>query len=318
MAMMRNVSKSTPVMAAALAAASLLAAPAANAEQSTQSVSSKVIAARSGDLAQMRHQDDRKRDFGLHDSEDLDGGHKDQRVQHSDRRYQDDDRNRDRDRGRDGDADRNRDRDHNRDNDWNRNRDNHDNRYSDRNGHRGNTTLINCGSGDYKATTCVVRAGFRIRDARIYKQKSRTDCDRGRNWELQGNRIWVNDGCRAIFEVSSTIYPGNRYRHDRAPWADKRYGGDVWGRDGQRYHIRSREGRIAANACERHASRRAWNRGRINEGYVGRPDIDFGRYGDVRVSGVMRIDGRGHKGDRFIQTRCYVENGHVVDFDVRR
>ncbi len=39
------------------------------------------------------------------------------------------------------------------------------------------------------------------RDARIVRRLSDTPCREGQNWGRTSNRIWVDDGCRADFEV---------------------------------------------------------------------------------------------------------------------
>ncbi|MGV3615843.1 MAG: DUF3011 domain-containing protein [Fimbriimonas sp.] len=41
-----------------------------------------------------------------------------------------------------------------------------------------------------------------IRDVRLARQLSDKPCREGRTWGHDGNSIWVDDGCRAIFEVT--------------------------------------------------------------------------------------------------------------------
>jgi hypothetical protein len=55
---------------------------------------------------------------------------------------------------------------------------------------------ISCGSSDGKRAYCRVP----WRDARLVRQDSKTDCMRGRNWDMGRDGIWVDDGCRGIFQ----------------------------------------------------------------------------------------------------------------------
>ncbi len=351
--MMRKTSKSTLVTAAAFAAASLLAAPAALAEPNVNAAStggSVKIAARSGDPSALKAEHAPPRYQGHDDKRKHDNrNHPNVRDQRDSRDYRNDrdlsggkdyrginDRDRDRDRRRDDRADNRRDHDHR---DFDRNRSGHDTRHRDyrdwgddrrggqyaNRGRNGRTALITCSSGDYRVQRCNINVGFQVRDARVHKMRSRADCIRGRDWNINGRTLWVKDGCRAVFEVSATMLPGNRR------WTDNRYSGsrtrDPWGHD--HYHNRTYPGvdnrsaiRIAANrqaiqACLRRGSQVAWNQSMYNEGYAGVPKIKVGRRGKLHVTGKMRVEGRNGYG-RLASSRCVVNNGYVEEFVLGR
>lgn len=61
---------------------------------------------------------------------------------------------------------------------------------------RGGGGTISCGSVDGKRTWCSVP----WRDARLVRQDSKTNCSRGRNWDMDRRGLWVDDGCRGIFQ----------------------------------------------------------------------------------------------------------------------
>lgn len=63
---------------------------------------------------------------------------------------------------------------------------------------RTNTQLIRCESPDFRHRSCQVRIDQRVR---IVRQISDTQCVQGRNWGFDRNRIWVDKGCAAEFEV---------------------------------------------------------------------------------------------------------------------
>jgi hypothetical protein len=63
-----------------------------------------------------------------------------------------------------------------------------------------------CESNDHRANECGVPGRG---DVRIVRQLSDVRCVEGRNWGQRGGRVWVDDGCRAEFEVS---YRGGRGR----------------------------------------------------------------------------------------------------------
>lgn len=63
----------------------------------------------------------------------------------------------------------------------------------------GNRFEFNCASVEGKYRECQLPVDGR---ARLVKQKSDAPCVQGRSWGQRGDRVWVDDGCRAKFEVS--------------------------------------------------------------------------------------------------------------------
>jgi hypothetical protein len=66
-------------------------------------------------------------------------------------------------------------------------------------GSGGNLFEFNCASVEGKYRECQLPVDGR---ARLIKQKSDAPCVQGRSWGQRGDRVWVDDGCRAKFEVS--------------------------------------------------------------------------------------------------------------------
>jgi Protein of unknown function (DUF3011) len=58
---------------------------------------------------------------------------------------------------------------------------------------------FNCASVESKYRECQLPVNGR---ARLVKQKSDAPCVEGRTWGQRGDRVWVDGGCRARFEVS--------------------------------------------------------------------------------------------------------------------
>ncbi len=81
--------------------------------------------------------------------------------------------------GRDRDGDRNRDRDYNR-------------------GGGGNVQTFYCESGDMKRHWCSEGLSGTVR---LIRQKSKSPCIQGRTWGRDRAGVWVDNGCRADFEV---------------------------------------------------------------------------------------------------------------------
>ena len=99
-------------------------------------------------------------------------------------------------------------------------------------------SLVTCESrnGDRQICRADTRGGVTVR-----QQLSSTDCVQGRNWGYSRSAIWVDDGCRAQFLVSS----GGRYndgQYDDGRNNDGRYNDD-------RYD--NRNVNAAATACRR-------------------------------------------------------------------
>ena len=102
-----------------------------------------------------------------------------------------------------------------------------------------NSFEFNCASIDTKYRECQLPVDGR---ARVVKRFSEAKCDEGRGWGQRGDRVWVDHGCRARFEVVR--------------------GGSGGGSGGNgRVDCRSQSGRYAE--C------------RIDRGYVGRLERDY-------------------------------------------
>jgi hypothetical protein len=67
------------------------------------------------------------------------------------------------------------------------------------NGYGGNPrNTFTCESHGGKTNYCTMpRRGH----VEIYKQLSANRCTHGRSWGVEGNRVWVDEGCRAQFAV---------------------------------------------------------------------------------------------------------------------
>ncbi len=77
------------------------------------------------------------------------------------------------------------------------------------------TSILLCTSvtfADY--VTCESTGGYRhcsarnMRDAEVYieRQISKSSCTRGRSWGADERGVWVDDGCRATFEIARRGY----------------------------------------------------------------------------------------------------------------
>lgn len=91
---------------------------------------------------------------------------------------------------------------------------------------RGGGDTINCYSDDGHRQYCRVP----WRDARLIRQDSRTACVRGRTWDIDRGGLWVDDGCRGIFQEAGGWGGGRPGRDDDRPgWGGGRPG---WGGGG--------------------------------------------------------------------------------------
>jgi hypothetical protein len=92
------------------------------------------------------------------------------------------------------------------DNSYNNN--NYDNRYDDRyyensrygyNGYGGDPRrTFSCESKGNRRNYCDIPKRGHVE---VYKQRSSSPCTYGRSWGVSGDRVWVEDGCRAEFAV---------------------------------------------------------------------------------------------------------------------
>jgi hypothetical protein len=67
------------------------------------------------------------------------------------------------------------------------------------NGNNGNSSLMTCESQDGGRHRCYV--GFPIQKAEIAERYSDTRCQKGQTWGINGQNLWVDQGCRAKFRV---------------------------------------------------------------------------------------------------------------------
>jgi hypothetical protein len=94
--------------------------------------------------------------------------------------------------------------------------------------------VVRCESNDSRRTFCAVdtRGGVEL-----YRQLSRRDCVRGRNWQAGGNGITVTDGCRAEFVLGAGYdgrypyngsYPTTRNGTYNGIYSTDRYGRPIY------------------------------------------------------------------------------------------
>ncbi len=57
---------------------------------------------------------------------------------------------------------------------------------------------FSCESKSSRLTYCTIPTRGHVE---VYKQRSSSPCTYGRSWGVDGNRVWVDDGCRAEFAV---------------------------------------------------------------------------------------------------------------------
>ena len=105
-----------------------------------------------------------------------------------------------------------------------------------------NNFEFNCASIDTKYRECQLPVDGK---ARLVKRYSEAKCEEGRGWGQRGDRVWVDHGCRAKFEVV------------RGGWG----GGGGGGSNNGRIDCRSASGQY--QQC------------RIDRGYIGRLERDY-------------------------------------------
>lgn len=62
----------------------------------------------------------------------------------------------------------------------------------------GEVMTVTCESWNYRPAQCAVPRGRQVRMQRVIAG----DCAQGRSWGVRPGQIWVNGGCRAVFEVN--------------------------------------------------------------------------------------------------------------------
>lgn len=60
--------------------------------------------------------------------------------------------------------------------------------------------FVRCDSINRRYNECYFDT-FRVRNVRLYRQHSKAMCARGRDFGVQRGVIWVQNGCRATFEI---------------------------------------------------------------------------------------------------------------------
>ncbi|ACT59732.1 DUF3011 domain-containing protein [Hirschia baltica] len=174
------------------------------------------------------------------------------------------------------------------------------------------TVLRECGSSGYRSNVCHFDVNFNIADARVYDRKSKGSCDEGDEWGLRGNTMWVRDGCRAIFELSSVRFPNSRgqeYGHN-----DGRGNIPSYPRNGGIRNISHSDQNHAIGLCAREANQQAYRLNAYSAQYRSQPYVDIGRQGRLRVTGSMRV--HGPNGFRNRDTVCAIgQNGRVQRFN---
>jgi hypothetical protein len=99
---------------------------------------------------------------------------------------------------------------------------------------RNAATLIYCPSDDMGRNFCSVNT---LDGVFIIRQRSEADCVFNRTWGYDRDRIWVDRGCRADFEIVDRRQ--SEWREWSRDWDDDDRRG--WERDHERYHDRDRE-----------------------------------------------------------------------------
>ena len=66
---------------------------------------------------------------------------------------------------------------------------------------------LRCESRSNKRTNCTIKTGAVVR---LYRQESKSACQQGYSWGQSGTRLWVDKGCRGVFDISpwSSQVPG--------------------------------------------------------------------------------------------------------------
>ena len=81
---------------------------------------------------------------------------------------------------------------------------------------------FNCSSNNGQRRECQIPGHGNPNNVRMVRQLSQAPCVEGRAWGRHGNRVWVEQGCRADFAVGNGDYNGhndNDYDH---------HGGSGW------------------------------------------------------------------------------------------
>lgn len=60
---------------------------------------------------------------------------------------------------------------------------------------------VQCGSVDYRYRECGSGSIVKVMDARLIQQQSKSACQKGHSWGKSSRGIWVDKGCRGVFEI---------------------------------------------------------------------------------------------------------------------
>jgi hypothetical protein len=159
--------------------------------------------------------------------------------------------------------------------------------------------VVRCESINSRTNFC--RADTRG-GVQVYRQLSRQDCIRGRNWRATTDGIIVDDGCRADFAIASGYAGTQGYDRYGRPISvyDNRMGTDAYGRP-------IYDGRTSGYSNGGYAIDRYGNRVYVgNAGTYGNGGYTVDRYGNrVYVGGAGTYNG-GYTTDRY-GNRVYVD-----------
>jgi hypothetical protein len=158
------------------------------------------------------------------------------------------------------------------------------------------TGLVRCESTNSRSNFC--RADTRA-GVQIYRQLSRTDCIRGRNWQVTRDGIIVDDGCRAEFALGSRYgttsggYMGTD-RYGRPIYSGASNGGYTTDRYGNRIYVGTTGGYNGGYAYDRYGNRvYVGQSGAYGDGYT------TDRYGNRVYVGTTGAYGGGYTYDRY-------------------
>lgn len=138
---------------------------------------------------------------------------------------------------------------------------------------QGQTGTVTCSSNDMKYHTCNIAPGSVVR---MTRQRSGSPCVAGRTYGSNNGQIWVNNGCRADFEVTQGRQMGRGRDHDRDGYNDQDRN-----RDGYNDRDRNRDGyndRDRVNANNGHLS--------------GPPSAYYGKFHDGKTTCAAGANGQ--------------------------
>jgi hypothetical protein len=184
---------------------------------------------------------------------------------------------------------------------------------SDRWRDKSERVVLHCSSDEYDTRTCIIPGPGRAVDVRVLRRTSSADCDRGKDWDVRDDRLWVRNGCRADFEILLV----------RGEWRDGDLaGGPGYGRDGDwrgRDHDRGRwekpDFQTVQGACSRAAIDEAWRRGFYSAQYHNGPRLVEGVRG-YEMRGQVRLHDR--RGFTYWESVCEWDRGRVGLFSYQR